>query len=130
LESVAEPIKAERTGNEAARGDGAGSPKSVHYLKESLKMNAKQLIALLLLSASAGAVLADTDTPLNPPAGFTRTRAEVVAELQQSPSWIANGDASYPMLPAAQSGKSRHQVQAELAASQVDVHDNSLYSGS
>lgn len=93
-------------------------------------MNAKKLIALLLLSTSAGVVLADTDTPLNPPSGFTRTRAEVVAELKQSPAWDANGDANYPVLPAAQSAKSRQQVEAGLAISQADVHDNSLYSGS
>jgi hypothetical protein len=130
LESVAEPIKAKRTAKEAADSDCDGYPKSIHNLKESLKMNFKHLTALLLLSASAGAVLADTDTPMNPPSSFTRTRAEVVAELRESPSWVAAGDANYPVLQAAASNKSRHEVQAELAASQVDVHDNSLYSGS
>jgi hypothetical protein len=130
LESVAEQYKARRTGNEAVRSDRAGYPKSINYPKESLKMNFKHLTALLLLSASAGAVLADSDTPLNVPSGFTRTRAEVVAEQRQSPSWLADGDANYPVLQAAASNKSRHEVQAELASSQADVRDNSLYSGS
>lgn len=93
-------------------------------------MNAKKMIALLLLSASAGAVMADADIPSNPPSGISRTRAEVVSELQQAPLWNAQGDANYPMLPMAQSTSSRQQVQADLAASQADVHDNSLYSGS
>ncbi|RXZ34005.1 DUF4148 domain-containing protein [Oxalobacteraceae bacterium CAVE-383] len=93
-------------------------------------MYTKKLIALLLLSASAGAVLADTDVPMSPPSGVSRTRAEVVSELKQAPLWNANGDANYPVLPVAQSGYSRGQVQADLAASQADVHDNSLYSGS
>jgi hypothetical protein len=130
LESVAEPFKAKRTGNDTACSDRAGYPKFIHNLKESLKMNFKHLTALLLLSASAGAVLADTDTPMNPPSSFTKTRAEVIAELRQAPAWNASGDADYPVLQTADSGKSRHQVEAELAASQVDVHDNSLYSGS
>lgn len=93
-------------------------------------MNVKQLTVLLMLSASAGAVLADTDTPLNPPSGFTRTRAEVVAELKQAPKWDANGDGNYPVLSVAQSGKMRRQVEAEATISQADVHDSALYSGS
>ena len=93
-------------------------------------MNIKQLTVLLMLSASAGAVLADSDTPMDPPSSSTRTRAEVVAELKQAPKWDANGDSNYPMLPVAQSGKMRHQVEAEVAISQADVHDNTLYSGS
>jgi hypothetical protein len=95
-------------------------------------MNVKHLTALLLLSASAGAVLADTDTPWNPPAGFTRTRAEVVAELKQDNSqhWQANGDAEYPQQAAVQSGKSRQQVEAELQTAQGALVYNSLYRGS
>jgi hypothetical protein len=95
-------------------------------------MNVKHLTALLLLSASAGAVLADTDTPWNPPAGFTRTRAEVVAELKQDNSqhWQANGDAEYPQQVAVQSGKSRQQVEAELQTAQGGLVYNSLYRGS
>jgi hypothetical protein len=96
-------------------------------------MNVKHLTALLLLSASAGTVLADTDTPLNPPTSFTRTRAEVVAELQQDHSqhWQANGDAEYPQQVAVQSGKSRQQVEAELQTAQGGlVSNNALYQGS
>jgi hypothetical protein len=95
-------------------------------------MNVKHLTALLILSASAGTVLADTDTPLNPPTGFTRTRAEVVAELAQDHGqhWQANGDAEYPMTPpAAEPGKSRQQVEAELKTAQDDPAYNALYSG-
>jgi hypothetical protein len=91
-------------------------------------MNVKQLTALLLLSASAGAVLADTDTPWNPPAGFTRTRAEVAAEVRQENSqhWQANGDAEYPDLPAVQSGASTQQARAESTADHgVPVSDSS-----
>lgn len=93
-------------------------------------MNIKQLTVLLMLSASAGAVLADTDTPLNPPSGFTQTRAQVVAELKQAPKWDANGDSNYPMLPMAQSSETRRHAEAEVAISQADVHDSALYSGS
>jgi hypothetical protein len=95
-------------------------------------MNVKQLTALLLLSASAGAVLADTDTPLNPPSGFSRTRAEVAAELRQPDAqpWLASGDGDYPRLPVSSSVKSRQQVQAELAAASGGLVFNSLYRGS
>lgn len=90
-------------------------------------MNIKQLTVLLMLSASAGAVLADSDIPMGAPSSSTVTRAQVVAELKQAPKWDANGDGNYPVLPVAQSDNMCHQV---VAISQADVHDNSLYSGS
>ena len=95
-------------------------------------MNIKKLTALLLLSASAGAVFADTDTPLNVPAGFSRTRAEVAADLKQpgAQAWLAQGDAGYPVLPVTHGVKSRLQAQAEVAAAGGNLIANSLYRGS
>src|SRR5690606_7476547 len=50
----------------------------------------------------------------------TKTRAQVVAELQaaQSQGLISEGELDYPIAQTASSHKSRAEVQAELAAAQ------------
>lgn len=80
-------------------------------------MNAKQLIAAIVVLAAAGTAFAGEITPFDENEKFvsTKTRAEVIAELAQS---RAQGEVvqSEVVVPDAKfaSGKSRAEVIAEL----------------
>lgn len=124
--------------------------KTIYDLKESLIMTIKKITALLLLSASANAVLAGTDTTLNPPAGTlnigdgeypiikmtdtSKTRAEVNAEIIQA---RADGtldvrDSTYPMVQITGTAKTRAEVRAEVIEDKKNHpygRSDSLYRG-
>lgn len=81
-------------------------------------MNAKYLIAAVtVLAATAGPALAQA--PVAPDADFvsSKTRAEVIAELQQARAdgSLEYTEYSYPVLKANGDRKTRAQVRAELA---------------
>lgn len=104
-------------------------------------MNAKQLIASVVLLGAAGVVLAQSTEYETPNANFvsTKTRAEVVAELKQAQadgSFVAGGEeylnqnervalvkAARPVIATAAApvaGKSRAEVVAELVAAKAE----------
>src|SRR3546814_13334190 len=75
----------------------------------------KTLASALMISLSVLAGVAQAaDAP-------TKTRAQVVAELQaaQSQGLISSGELDYPLAAAPTSNVSRADVQAELAAAQA-----------
>jgi hypothetical protein len=81
-------------------------------------MNRKTLAAALVLVAAAGSALADDITVDNTPFTSTRSRAEVLAELQQFKAsgvnpWAQNFD----QLKSFTSAKTRAQVTADYLAS-------------
>jgi hypothetical protein len=98
--------------------DHAGYPKNHLRLKESLTMNIKKIAALLLLSASANVVLAGTDTTLNPPAGTSLTRAEVIQVRADGTLNIR--DSEYPIIKMAGTPKTRAEVNAEVIQARAD----------
>lgn len=83
-------------------------------------MNTKSsLIAAALLAASAGSAYAQEFVA--PDAGFqsTKSRAEVIAELQQGQDRSAAAHTEYVSFEGFAGAKTRAQVQAELVAAQA-----------
>lgn len=80
-------------------------------------MKATNLFAAIATFAVAGSVFAQEY--VQPSAGFvsTKSRAEVLAEVQQAreSGSLQIGESAYPAIPLATSGKSRGEVVAELA---------------
>lgn len=99
-------------------------------------MKAKSLITALLLTVSAGGVLAQEF--VRPDAGFvsTKSRAEVLQELAEAnatrTSSVTVRDGEYPVAAAepasAITGKTRAQVRAELEEYQRENPRGYLYS--
>lgn len=79
-------------------------------------MNILKIVIATTLVAAAGSVLAEASYPPEAPFVSTKTRAEVVAELQQaSDQGSLNYAASaYPVLQPVASTKTRAEVKAEL----------------
>jgi hypothetical protein len=85
---------------------------------KGILMNRKSLLAALVLVASAGSALADDITIDNTPFVSTRTRAEVLAELQQfKASGVNPWSQNFDQLKAFRSATTRAQVSAEYLAS-------------
>ena len=86
-------------------------------------MNTKQLTAALVLFTAAGAALAEAPYPPETKFESTKTRAEVIAELQQAQAQgvIANGN-NYPIVIQA-----RTPLTSEKTVGQVA--DPRLYTG-
>jgi hypothetical protein len=100
------------------------------------KMNVKNLIATVAVLSATGSVFAQTGEYIeSAPFVSTKTRAEVIAELNQA---YADGtlnvpEYGYPVLQATSEPKSRDEVRAE-AVEYLNTHPNgvvdSIYSGS
>lgn len=98
-------------------------------------MNAKQLIAAVVMVAATGSVLAQQTESVAPDANFvsTKSRAEVVAELSQAyaQGTLATRDGADSVI-VADTHRSRAEVRAETAQAaktrpQVDL--KSIYFG-
>ncbi|WP_034302563.1 DUF4148 domain-containing protein [Herbaspirillum sp. RV1423] len=89
-------------------------------------MNTKQITAAVILFAAAGAAMAEAPYPPETKFVSTKTRAEVISELQQAQAQglIANGD-NYPIVIQARSTRSREQVVSQSQS----ASDNSIYAG-
>lgn len=97
-------------------------------------MHAKHLIAVVAMCAAMGTVFAQSREFVAPDAGFhsTKSRAEVVAELKQAQSagLLAYTDASYPVLAAPASMRTRAEVRREIMPSAMTNDPKSnLYFG-
>lgn len=97
-------------------------------------MNSKHFIAAILMSAATGAVLAQSHEFVAADAGFhsTKSRAEVVAELQQAQSagLLAFTDATYPVLAIPAGMRTRAEVRSEITPSAMtNDAKSSLYFG-
>ena len=91
-------------------------------------MNAKKLTAALVLFAAAGTALAESPYPPETKFVSTKTRAEVMAELQEArdQGLITNGN-DYPIpFPAA---KAQARERTVVSHAQSAKFDSSLYSG-
>lgn len=77
-------------------------------------MNTKQLTAAIVLFAAAGAALAEAPYPPETNFVSTKTRADVIAELQQARAQglIAVGN-EYPIQPQVKQHLSREQVASQ-----------------
>jgi hypothetical protein len=85
-------------------------------------MNRKSLTAALVLFAAAGSALADDITIDTTPFVSSKTRSEVLAELQQYRAAGVNPWAQgYNPLKSFRSGTTRAQVTAEFLASRDEV---------
>lgn len=91
-------------------------------------MNVKHIIAIATLTITSSAVFADAQYPIEKPFVSTKTRAEVIAELQEARAQglIANRN-NYPILQSAPSQKTRVQVVTE--APQTSTKVDRLYAG-
>jgi len=94
-------------------------------------MNAKQLIAAVAVFAAAGSAFADVTGTFT---DFTnvpsvKTRAEVVAGLQQSQGKIANAEWVDSSTLVAKSGLTRDAVRAEAIQSAKNSKVNADYFG-
>jgi len=78
-------------------------------------MNTKQITAALILMTAAGAVLADTQYPPATKLVSTKTRAQVIGELQQARAQglITNGN-NYPIQLQTPSTMTRSQVISQI----------------
>jgi len=86
-------------------------------------MNAKLTLSALLLAAFAGNALADDPTVVNDHFTSTKTRAEVLAELQAyRASGVNPWATSYQPLKYFQSATTREAVVADYLASRNEVH--------
>lgn len=100
-------------------------------------MNAKQLIAAVVVFAATGSVFAQTAEFVRPDENFvsSKTRTEVVAELKlaQSQGLTATRDDNYPANAQAMAApRTRKDVQTETkqAAKSNSAYTNSIYFGS
>lgn len=84
-------------------------------------MAINQLAAALVLTVLSGSVLANAPTATSS-ASTPKTRAQVVAELQQARAngEISVGDADYPYQPKFVSTKTRAEVVAELVRARAN----------
>jgi len=89
-------------------------------------MNTKQLTAAVILFAAAGAAMAEAPYPPETSFVSTKTRADVIAELQQARAQglIAVGN-EYPIQPQVKQHLSREQVASQTAT----TGSVNLYSG-
>jgi hypothetical protein len=86
-------------------------------------MNAKLTVSALLLAAFAGSALADDPTIVNENFTSTKTRAEVLAELQAyQASGVNPWSMTYQPLKYFQSATTREAVVADYLASRNEVH--------
>ena len=90
-------------------------------------MNTKHLFAALLLSTTVGAAMAEAPYPAETQFVSTKTRADVIAELQQARSQCQllvtdrdQGLNDADTHAVAQNGKTREQVRAELAQARAN----------
>ncbi|WP_075256193.1 DUF4148 domain-containing protein [Herbaspirillum camelliae] len=90
-------------------------------------MNTKHLFAALLLSTTVGAAMAEAPYPVESKFVSTKTRADVIAELQQARSQgqllVTDRDQGLngaDTRAVAQNGKTREQVRAELAQARAN----------
>ncbi len=90
-------------------------------------MNTKHIFAALLLSTTVGAAMAEAPYPAETTFVSTKTRADVIAELQQARSQgqllVSDRDQGIndrDISAVAHSGKTREQVRAELAQARVN----------
>jgi transcription elongation GreA/GreB family factor len=85
-------------------------------------MNAKHLVAALAVLAATGSALAQEF--VTPDAGFvsTKTRAEVIAELQQARAdgTYAVSEYDYPVVQLTGTPKTRAEVVAEIEKARAD----------
>ena len=88
-------------------------------------MNIKKLSAGLVLLTVVGAAFADAPYPAESKFVSTKTRAEVIAELQQAREQGLMVTDDYPVPVAAKSTLTRQQVQDELK--QANRSDNPSY---
>lgn len=90
-------------------------------------MNTKQITAAIVLFAAAGAAMAEAPYPPETKFVSTKTRAEVVAELQQAQAQgtLTNGN-NYPIVIQARSPLTREQAVSQLKQGNTD---NSIYAG-
>ena len=78
-------------------------------------MNIKKISAGLVLLTVVGAALAEAPYPVESKFVSTKTRAEVIAELQQArEQGLIASDYDYPVPVVAKSTLTRQQVQDEL----------------
>ncbi|MFL9925073.1 DUF4148 domain-containing protein [Herbaspirillum lusitanum] len=91
-------------------------------------MNIKQIIVATTLLAAAGAAMAEAPYPPETKFVSTKTRADVIAELQQAQAnhEIASRN-EYPIVRQPSTGLSRQEVKSEVQ--QAQRKSDSLYSG-
>lgn len=99
-------------------------------------MNVKRLIATVAVLSATGSVFAQTGEYIEPaPFVSTKTRAEVIAELNQARAagMLDVPDYGFPVVQATSEPKTRDEVRAE-AVEYLNTHPNgvvdSIYSGS
>ena len=84
-------------------------------------MNTKHIFAALLLSTTVGAAMAEAPYPAETTFVSTKTRADVVAELQQARAngqlLVSDRDQNVKVVA---STKSREEVRAELAQARAN----------
>ncbi len=93
-------------------------------------INIKQLAVASLLFATAGIALADQAYPPETPFVSTKTRAEVIAELQQAQAQglVTNAD-DYPVIQTAQPSSVNTQPSQGEFINQHHAAIKSLYQG-
>lgn len=92
-------------------------------------MNIKNIVAGVVLFSAVGAAMAEAPYPEETRFVSTKTRAEVIAELQQARAQglLQEGDA-YPAEQNFKSTKTRQQVINELKIAQQEERDHPLTS--
>jgi Domain of unknown function (DUF4148) len=79
-------------------------------------MNISKIVIAATLVAAAGTAFAEASYPVEAPFVSSKTRAEVIAELQQASDQgrLNYAASAYPVLQAATSTQTRAAVKAEL----------------